>query len=772
MRACIYSALLTLVQLHLVLAAIDKVIIDLDPPTTVDLDPPTIVDPVSERSTEPEKSSPVPLAESRLDNLPPLSCEKEEPLRVSPSPLPPLSFFPTSADSASKKTHISPEKPTSSGTVLPATKNHLGDCGYSSKKRKSLRIEQPASQGEAANPFHRSPAGNTSHACLSLSLDPQACEKVILAGPSRSTIEEQERNELAGSSKFEEMGKMITNKRLRFATPRSLNENQKALEYSNLAAFKPQGVKPKIWAWIWFIWANVEKTARKEVNIYMQNATSFLTSIYINQNKLNPSPNKDNLGETSGGNLQQNPMKAFVSLLWAVNIKALEYANIHQDSPYYIGEQMSCMNWFIWFMKQFKNPNLNFSLNHGKNYGHFITNEGGLVYQKILKAIDSKSQQLCYKIWNKENEGKNYLVSEVEILMSEAVVNFLGFYYKTTNHEKWKYVFGEEDIDFILKLEHSGRSGEEKPRWNYGSDLDLIPWQNPCTHQLPRISLTDSMIRVYDYTKYIEPIICMKLLTEIQNIGEIKPFQISHVFGLDNIDEDQLKSVSILKLEKNNTILPHGFEPTSEFIKSAQNIFLSMISLVSNMDDASQIFHRIEDPKFREKWYRIFEYMWEINGKLLQCLGCEMFEETFLKEQKLVQIFSESILTQIKPKKTEIETNLGDQYAINDHHMETLHNCIIDLFFLNQSKEIDPPKHSKDPNLKILQEDLTMTQISLILIGNYYKNQSFQKWSSIFGTDQVFFIFLTKLSNPEEFERIEREKYSMFKSMELLPWKN
>ncbi|KAA1136525.1 hypothetical protein PGTUg99_034739 [Puccinia graminis f. sp. tritici] len=202
MRAFIYSALLTLVQLHLVLAAIDKVIIDLDPPTTVDLDPPTIVDPVSEKSTEPEKSSPVPLVESRLDNLPPLSCENEEPLRVSPSPLPPLSFFPTSADSASKKTYISSEKPTSSGTVLPATKNYLGDCGYSSKKRKSLRIEQPASQGEAANPFHRSP-WNTSHACLSLSLDPQACEKVILAGPSRSTIEEQERNGKLGLSKLQ-----------------------------------------------------------------------------------------------------------------------------------------------------------------------------------------------------------------------------------------------------------------------------------------------------------------------------------------------------------------------------------------------------------------------------------------------------------------------------------------------------------------------------------------------------------------------------------------
>ncbi|EFP91715.2 uncharacterized protein PGTG_17452 [Puccinia graminis f. sp. tritici CRL 75-36-700-3] len=203
MRAFIYSALLTLVQLHLVLAAIDKVIIDLDPPTAVDLDPPTIGDPVSERSTEPEKSSPVPLAESRLDNLPPLSCEKEEPLRVSPSPLPPLSFFPTSADSASKKTHISPEKPTSSGTVLPATENHLGDCGYSSKKRKSLRMEQPASQGEAANSLYYSSSEDAAHVGLILSINPQSCEKVILAGPSRSTIEEQERNGKLGLSKLQ-----------------------------------------------------------------------------------------------------------------------------------------------------------------------------------------------------------------------------------------------------------------------------------------------------------------------------------------------------------------------------------------------------------------------------------------------------------------------------------------------------------------------------------------------------------------------------------------
>jgi hypothetical protein len=49
----------------------------------------------------------------------------------------------------------------------------------------------------------------------------------------------------------------------------------------------------------------------------------------------------------------------------------------------------------------------------------------------------------------------------------------------------------------------------------------------------------------------------------------------------------------------------------------------------------------LNDLNIKRKLGNLFDFLWEINGKILQSMGCESFEEIYFRKQRLVQMFLE-----------------------------------------------------------------------------------------------------------------------------------
>ncbi|WAQ89882.1 hypothetical protein PtA15_11A574 [Puccinia triticina] len=474
--------LLALSKVHWILAGSSKVLINLDPSNSLN----EAVEGQRQSimgGTHPQTSSPLLLFPTST------SSQLEESGNVPPSEHP----------------QIAPPE------VLSRSSRALSDDSIAGRKR--LSIWQLVSQGEEDSNFPQhvskklasdlglslGPFGQR-ESQLSLSSSEYTSEKQqdnvavpshfaqrepqLSLGPSEHTSgKQQEDNALANTihiifaqvdvpNKLQEVDSMMENKgqkspgedRYGNLTESSPMNTEKAVREYEL-----EGVNAAFWAWVWVIWEHVGQSATSEVETYLKPHMADLKSWFFPKDKSYPNPQTEKMGENSGSDCQNNQINIFASFLWAVHIRVLEILVVQQPSlaqepnritnpsKYYWEEQSGLITWFFLFMKLFNNPEAITSLNDPESYESLIVKKGRVVCEKVLKAIHSKpGSENCYQTFFPAYSRKYLFSLEGDLLISDAVVHLIGFYYKNTNFKKWNYAFKGQDMDLVVKLEDLG----------------------------------------------------------------------------------------------------------------------------------------------------------------------------------------------------------------------------------------------------------------------------------------------------------------------------
>jgi hypothetical protein len=549
--------------------------------------------------------------------------------------------------------------------------------------------------------------------------------------------------------------------------------------------FEPGGVSEAFWAWVWVIWEHVGKSATWDVESYLEPSMEDLKSCCFRQNSLYPYPNIKKLGETSDSDWQHDQISLFASLAWAVNSRVLEIIGVQHPnlvqpgshfekfSQYYFGEQSAMIEWFVWFMKLFNNPDANSPVNHKHPYDFMIAKKGRIVYEKILKALHSISDKRCHQTFRPKYSNEYVFTLEKELLMSEAVIYLLGFYYKNTNFQKWKYAFKGQDMDFVTKLENLGEFWEDREMWYFPLEYNLVPWKNSCTRDLPWIGPSHLHIHRYNFMHYIQPMHLTKPISDLWKIGDNETFRILNCFTLDSVPDLQarLKSISHLNPTGKTALMPE-MQPDSRSIRITEDYLSSLQSDPSNKHPV--IPHVMDFSSIQAELLPLFKLVWQIDGKMLQSMGCEIYQEDFLKEQKLVQRYFEFLMNPNHEKDFSLETLNKDQNSKIDAFKKEFQNEVMELLYSDHHDLMHKTTNSEAsqlPKPKIPKE-IRMCKIAILLIGNYYKNVNFQKWQGIIGADVSLLGWIRRFSDPNKWLDYSRTLFPNMKSHNLIPWKD
>jgi hypothetical protein len=149
--------------------------------------------------------------------------------------------------------------------------------------------------------------------------------------------------------------------------------------------------------------------------------------------------------------------------------------------------------------------------------------------------------------------------------------NLLEFYYNT-KFKKWKYVFDKNDVDFWNKLEIVGECWEDRVKCDFPTDLNLIPWTNTCTQDLPIIGPNNLNPRTFNYHQYFQEIPCKQLLFNLRKFGKGQQSHISKSFFIPkNPKIHSWPYISSIKLRKSSKPFP-TCEPSNELILLIQRL--------------------------------------------------------------------------------------------------------------------------------------------------------------------------------------------------------
>jgi hypothetical protein len=454
----------------------------------------------------------------------------------------------------------------------------------------------------------------------------------------------------------------------------------------------------------------------------------------------------------------------------------LELLGAPQGSEDYFKEQVQFMKWFDWFMLFFSDTSkLDRSSIYEQNYNIEINTHGRFIYQKILQALDSSSERELYILHLPKSNSRRFCSQERQYLLNQAAVHLLGFYYKNTNFKKWNYVFGGNDIDFIRKLEELGENWEDRAKCDLPTDLRLLPWAAPCTKNLPLLGPNNLKTTHFNFHKYVEAIPCSELRFDLRNFGKNKQFQISQGFFLNKSAWSIISSLKLIKQTK----LMSEFKPSTKLLLSTQRIISEYIeefssSMENDISEKINLLKKLNYAELEVILNDLLEFVWEINGKILQSMGSEVFEESFLKEQRLVQLFFEFFMDQGGGENSRNIAFSHGQSTNKDSQKKMFHKSIIKLLVMRDTNDRSTgtiEEYGTRKIITVLNKHNFMCQLALYVLGNYYKNENFESWNHIFVSDGTFLKFIQNISDPNKYSQYEEKLFPQLRSQGLIPWK-
>ncbi|KAH9470267.1 hypothetical protein Pst134EA_007531 [Puccinia striiformis f. sp. tritici] len=470
------------------------------------------------------------------------------------------------------------------------------------------------------------------------------------------------------------------------------------------------------WAWLSIIWNRVQDVTIKEFHESFKPSLSQLMSAYVR--KTGP-----NLGETSRGDAQMGAKcMEFAHLLWAFNWRTLDLMGATHRRPTYIKQQEEFLKWFLHFMWICRDP------------AQCLKIQGGYVHEKIMAALNCQEDSLLYRVYRQGVSKSPILVSTKQLMMNEAAAHVLTFYYKSTNLEKWRYLF-EKDMNFPLKLAHFGARWTDRlvkrlPRDSTKKKPEsLIPWRNPLNPNSPKYYSDKEQIKFAQFVTLIDPI-------DGANTDQHK---IHKRFSLKDHDTRVWAWISRIGAQVMNDHLID--EQKSKSHQKSIGIIMTYLEEVveqrSGKDGKMEFLHKY-GKRIPVTLKRLLFHFWIINYAILEALGCYIPGRAFYDQQELARSFAEYFFSQGKNERFQLQ---------EPDEKDGMDSLLLGLITTEQGQKVYTVKNSNhhDAGSSLITRDqIIMTQIVVHILGFYYKNGNYEKWTVLFGEDENMLNFLIK----------------------------
>jgi hypothetical protein len=354
--------------------------------------------------------------------------------------------------------------------------------------------------------------------------------------------------------------------------------------------------------------------------------------------------------------------------------------------------------------------------------------------------------------------------------MTEAVINVLASYYKSTNSIKWTSLFNRDD-DFLNALKRS-RSWNPRPsqyalNWidTGGKEIaGLIPWKND--------DLGGSILARY---KFLEPRGDFQLKNRVQEIARsLEP----HNTLMTNFKPEG-KWLSQEKPEKWWALILaignfyHSFIEEKFVPPNSEEMIKELEAWKFKTEDSNLNLENSHDKslrkKFRSNVKNLFELIWKINSRLLENLGCEMNEDTFLEEQHDLQIEFFRLLTlSVDPE----SSKLYSSSPIIENRFEIQQELIKALNFEDERIVYEIERRAHD----VSEKQIVITKAAVEVISTYYWKKNPYKWLQVFQDEETLVLNLsqvaTRLLKKFYYKQFKDKKFLEIRQLGLLPWKN
>jgi hypothetical protein len=390
------------------------------------------------------------------------------------------------------------------------------------------------------------------------------------------------------------------------------------------------------------------------------------------------------------------------------------------------------------------------------------------VYQKMDNSLHAKAEITAYQVHQQGSEKETILISKPQLLINESVFDLLSLYYKFMSKEKWDSIFGN-DNNLILQLETWRHMMKEKSVKIQGYSRmgsreitqSLIPWK-------AFYNSKEFNHERFHPEKFVRPIFAE------ESIDEIQQNKIVIDFDIEDQVEEKWAWISRVKLNKK-----HGydklFQPTSEKMIKEVKIYLMTFAESYLNPERRIILSELPESHICEKLEVIFDILWGLNEKLIGVFGCKSFGEDYSHEQKSLQMFFLSCLSRFKMNNSQEIQESSEK--LNKKINDKIVKLMVEMLTLENNEEIftvTPMRKRGKISSILTQEDLTLGQMTVNILGYYYKNKNQAKYFHFFGNDLIFFQFLLIRSSRlfYGFDTNNGEIFEKFRESKIIPWEN
>ncbi|KAI7936005.1 hypothetical protein MJO29_015308 [Puccinia striiformis f. sp. tritici] len=547
-------------------------------------------------------------------------------------------------------------------------------------------------------------------------------------------------------------------------------------------------LNPKIWPWISVIWERVRRQISQELQDNLNPLIRTTTDEYLSHPFYRPgfrNSERDERPDEEAHRLK-NEIKEIRTIshqLWAVNLRVLQILGVDGSDASYLEEQNKLLQWFVGFVLMRLDPSVP-HLPHQleQNHGQSFCNIRESLYRKLSTAVHSTDNEVLYTInlpWKGFAAGP-IEVTQAQDLTNQAVVDLLGFYYKNTNHKKYDHLFGEDKY-FVIKIANFGHGWTSKPLRISKAEAEkrnggkVIPWETPLPETALRSETVKAKRLIFAFEKHVYP-------RKPADPEAMPEFIDSHVFHLGPQDARLWAWISRMKLQADIEAPPEYRQTTT--LMEIRNYLQGQIEKRNLQHTVKLELQSITSNEkiLSEKLVNLFNFIWSINTRILESMGCDRSEGDFLSEQKLVQMYFRFILSKLSKGRddiTEGESVSMNNLPINEHQGIIFEDLII-KYLLQSKRNVEQLYQVKNTDQAtavystITSEHLTMAEITCQILGNYYKNGNYKKWNIVFQTDQCLFDFLVRISStkfhPGKSSKFKDKFFDQFKAYQLFPW--
>ncbi|EFP81024.1 hypothetical protein PGT21_007365 [Puccinia graminis f. sp. tritici] len=528
-----------------------------------------------------------------------------------------------------------------------------------------------------------------------------------------------------------------------------------------------KNISPVLLAWLYNIKIGLTDSLHKEITDDTARVISnFAKSLAFNLNALihrNQNPREDLSMEEWSSHESSHNFKEFVHLLWSINSKFIRTFQPMQED--YIDEQIGVQSWLLDLLKE---------VGKADSASMQIEETEGLT-NLLKKALTSSYSPPIYSIYYNHNISlPSGTVCPSQILMTEAVLNVLASYYKSTNFRKWEALFSEDE-DFVKAL-------NKMMSWNAGrvyviratsiieseDQRAIFPWKNRLRAN-SKFTARNKRMPFFGGggdSPIDGKIVAIERPADNRNIM-MTDFKPKDKWLLEEHPDKPWALISSIETYYNKFVTGSHDPPYYG------HIFRKLRSVGQESGERTSNLRSIHDAISQHEFYsnakRLLQLIWKINSRFVESLGYSANGHIFHQEQHDLEIEFFQLMTLSKPPQSpnlySQSPTIENSAFVQQKLIEALRSEDVQLIY-----KIKKSKHC------VSRKQILMTKAAVEVISIYYWKKNPSKWLQVFQDEERFVLSLAQIASrilrKQSFDHYMDHKHTPIRQLELLPWKD